>query len=335
MDEPTSSLTLREVDTLIEVVKGLKAKQISIVYISHKLEEIMRIADRITVLRDGELIKTLKKDETNIDELVSLMVGRELARKVEREFITDHANRKTVLEVENLSDGKLLKDISFKLYEGEVLGFFGLVGSGRTEMIQCVFGADPKVTGSIKLYGKPCPMRSCADAIRSHMALIPEGRKTQGLFLRMSTKNNMTIAFLDRLKSAIGFLNGKQEKSVAENYITQMQIKTPSVFQNIENLSGGNQQKTIIARWLMNEPGILFMDEPTQGIDVRTKFDIYRIITDLASQNVSVVLISSEMNELIANCDRLLVLCEGRITAEILNHDADQENIMRAATMLM
>lgn len=329
MDEPTSSLTASEVEFLIKIVQKLRNEGVAILYISHKLEEIMRIADTVTVLRDGQHIETLKRGDFTELSMIKLMVGREFTKSIDREYIVDYDNLNPVLEVRNLNDvAGRITNVSFKLYKGEVLGLTGLVGAGRTEVLQCIFGANKIKSGTILVNGKAVNIHNTADAINMGMALIPESRKTQGLFLKTSVEDNITIVYLKKLRSKINLINKKKSKNVCDKYVKKLNIKITSIHQGINDLSGGNQQKTIVARWLLNEPEILFMDEPTHGIDVGAKSEIYKIIDDLSKQGVSIILISSEMPEVLANCDRILVMHHGELRGVLKNADASQEKIM-------
>ena len=331
MDEPTSALTPNEVRILFGVIEKLRKGGMTVLYISHKLDEIMEISDRITVLRDGQFIGTLITKETTIHEMVSMMEGREFSGGFSRSrYLTkaDYADRKPVLEVDHLSVRGKVHDVSFKLYEGEVLGLAGLVGAGRSEVLQAVFGADPRLEGRVVVDGRELTRQNTAEAIRHGMGLVPEGRKTQGLYLKFSVEKNMTMVWLNSLLKALGLINGQQEAKMAQDYRERLRVKTPSLEQRVSNLSGGNQQKTIIARWLMNGPKILFLDEPTQGIDVGAKNEIYEIIDQLAASGVSVVMVSSEMQENISLCDRIVVLYEGRVTGELMHDEATEQSVM-------
>ena len=331
LDEPTSALTPNETKVLFEIMAKLKKKGFTMLYISHKLDEIMSISDRITVLRDGKYIDTLITAETQISEMISLMVGREYSGGYVRAHYmndTDYANAKPLMEVKNLSVKGKVENVSFTLYEGEVLGLAGLVGAGRSEVLQAVFGADPRVSGQVFVNGKELTKKNTSEAIAHGIGLVPEGRKTQGLYLKFSVENNMTIVWLNNLLKSLGMINKKKEDGIAQVYRDKLRVKTPSLEQQIVNLSGGNQQKTIIARWLMNEPKILFLDEPTQGIDVGAKNEIYEIIDQLASSGVSVVMVSSEMQENISLCDRIVVLYEGQITGTIRHEQANEKSVM-------
>ncbi len=329
MDEPTSSLTNAEIVFLTTIIRKLQSEGVSILYISHKLEEIMEIANRITVLRDGQYIDTKDKQDIDIKTMISMMVGRDFDQTAHREFIRDYSDKTPVLEVEHLSDfsGKV-KDISFKLYKGEVLGLTGLVGAGRTELLQTIFGANKAKSGTIKINGEAVRISGTIDAINHGIGLIPEGRKVQGLFLKMSVKDNMMSVYLKKLCNAMNLINKSKVNEVATEYVDKLNIKTPSLGQYVNNLSGGNQQKVIVARWLMNQPAILFMDEPTHGIDVGAKSEIYRIIDDLSKEGVSIILLSSELPEVLSMCDRIMIMHHGELRV-ILNHDeADQVKIM-------
>ena len=329
MDEPTSSLTNAEIVFLMSIIKKLKDEGVSILYISHKLEEIMEIADRITVLRDGQYIDTRNKKDIDINTMIAMMVGRDFDQTAHREFIRDYSDKTPILEVENLSDfaGKV-KDVSFKLYKGEVLGLTGLVGAGRTELLQTIFGANKAKAGTIKINGETVAINGTIDAIKHGMGLIPEGRKVQGLFLKMSVKDNMMSVYLKELCNAMKLIDKTKVNDIANEYVEKLNIKTPSLGQYVNNLSGGNQQKVIVARWLMNQPTILFMDEPTHGIDVGAKSEIYRIIDDLSKAGVSVVLLSSELPEVLSLCDRIMIMHHGELRVILAHDEADQVKIM-------
>lgn len=331
MDEPTSALTPNETKVLFEIMRDLKRRGFTMLYISHKLDEIMDISDRITVLRDGKYIDTLVTAQTQISDMISLMVGREYSGGYTRAHYmddADYAKAKPIMEVKNLSVKGKVDNVSFTLYEGEVLGLAGLVGAGRSEVLQAVFGADHRVSGQVFVNGKELVKQNTHEAIQHGLGLVPEGRKTQGLYLKFSVGDNMTIVWLNSLLKSMGLINRKEETRHAQDYREKLRVKTPSLEQRIVNLSGGNQQKTIIARWLMNEPKILFLDEPTQGIDVGAKNEIYEIIDQLAASGVSVVMVSSEMQENISLCDRIVVLYEGKITGTIRHAQADDKSVM-------
>ncbi|MDR1948278.1 MAG: sugar ABC transporter ATP-binding protein [Spirochaetaceae bacterium] len=333
LDEPTSALTTNEANMLLDIMRDLKKKGITMLYISHKLNEIIEISDQVTVLRDGFYIDTVKTGETTTDRMISMMVGRAYSKiDIRSNFMTSYDQAVPVLEVENLKVGSKIKNISFKLHRGEVLGLTGLVGAGRSEALQAVFGADKCDDLRIKIHGKERTIRSCSDAIRLGMGLIAEGRKQQGLFLKLSVGENMSIVNLRSMRNWLRLISPLKESQSIREYLRRLRVKTPSEDQRISSLSGGNQQKAIIARWLMNNPNILFLDEPTQGIDVGVKKDIYDIIDNLASQGVSILFVSSDMQEILSLCDRILVMYEGEITGELLHNEATQDKIMALAS---
>ncbi len=329
MDEPTSSLTSGEISFLMKIMRALKNEGVSILFITHKLEEIIEITDRITVLRDGRLIETLNTKDATINQMVSLMVGRDFEKIVHRQFIKDYSNKEVVLEVRDLNYENKVKEASFKLFKGEVLGLTGLVGAGRTELLQCIFGVDRISSGAILVNDKPVKIKHPADAIKLGMGMIPEGRKEQGMFLKLTVKDNMTMVHLKQLAGRLTFIKKKRQRDIAKKYVDELAIKTPSLEQIAENLSGGNQQKTIIARWIMHEPQIFFLDEPTHGIDVGAKAEIYHFIDDLAKSGVSVLLLSSELPEVLTMCDRIMVMHHGEIKGILSHKEADQFKIMK------
>lgn len=329
LDEPTSSLTPREANILHDIMFSLKKKGITMLYISHKLDEIIKISDRIAVFRDGELIDILQTSKTKNDDMISLMVGRTYEGGfLRKQYKEDYEKAEPVLEVTDLCVGNKVKHVSFKLYKGELLGIAGLVGSGRSEILQAVFGADKRMSGEIKIKGKKVAMLHPSEAIKNKMALIPEGRKRQSLYLKFSVKDNITIVFLKKALNKLGLINRSKERKTAKEYVDRLAIKTPSINQKIVNLSGGNQQKAVIGRWLVESPDILFLDEPTQGIDVGAKNEIYQIISDLSEKGTSIIMVSSEMQENISLCDRVITLYEGEVTGEIYHKDFSEEHIM-------
>lgn len=328
LDEPTSSLTVTEAEKLHEIMMYLKKRGITMLYISHKLDEIMKISDRIMVFRDGELVNKMLTKETTIEEMIASMVGREYSEGyTKKSYKTDYLDD-IILEVKNLNVKNKVHDVSFKLHRGEVLGITGLVGAGRSEVLQAVFGADKKQSGTILVEGKEVKIDHPSQAIAQGMGLIPEGRKQQSLFLKFSVKENITIAAFRQVLNKAGLLSTGRENQTAEDYSAKLRVKTPTINQKIVNLSGGNQQKAVIARWLMTKPKILFLDEPTQGIDIGAKNEIYRIIEELAEQGVSIVVVSSEMQETMSLCDRVLVMYEGRLTGELTHAELSQETLM-------
>jgi ABC-type sugar transport system ATPase subunit len=332
MDEPTSSLTRKESELLFATIRSLKNSGVTVLYISHRLQEIFDISDRITVLRDGEQIQTLNTRETSEKEIVSLMVGREFNKSFHRVPRVIGKNDQPILEVKGLScSHQKLTDINLKLYAGEVLALTGLVGSGRTELVQAIFGIGKRNTGEIYLNGEKITINSPPEAIELGMGLIPEGRKTQGLFSGMTVRENMTIVNIRKINRYL-FISRKKETENALSYVSTLRIKTPDIEQKVKFLSGGNQQKTIIARWLLNNPKVLFLDEPTHGVDVGAKEEIYAIINELAQSGVGIILISSELSEVLTLADRILVMYNGRINGELGQNEANQEIIMQYAT---
>ncbi|NPV65861.1 MAG: sugar ABC transporter ATP-binding protein [Anaerolineae bacterium] len=329
MDEPTSSLTDREVETLFDQMRALKAQGVSVIFISHRLEEIFAIADRVTVLRDGELVGTEPVAGLTEEKVIRMMVGRELTDIYERSGRTD--SRDPVLEVEGLSSHGAIEDISFKLYRGEILGVAGLVGAGRTELAETIFGLRPAHAGVIRLDGQPVTIRRPAQAIAQGIGFVPEDRKAQGLFLRMGVGENIVMAVLRQL-TRLGLIQGGRAESIARDFVARLDIRTPSIQQRVRNLSGGNQQKVVIAKWLTLKPRVLILDEPTRGIDVGAKAEIYHLMNDLAAQGVGILMISSELPEVLGVSDRVLVMHEGRLTGEFDPRTATQDDIMSAAT---
>lgn len=332
MDEPTSSLTKSETEKLLQTIRSLSEKGVSILFISHRMEEVFRISDRITVFRDGQYIKTLNRGEADSAEIISLMVGRRFTSSFNHEYRKFDENDQPILEVKNLTSKKL-NQICFKLYRGEILALTGLVGAGRTELIQAIFGIDQYDSGEIYFENAKINIRKPIDALKQGFGLVPEGRKITGLFLNMSVRENIIITILSRISRAT-FLKRKKGRIIAGEYCAKLAVKTPGLEQKIKFLSGGNQQKCIIARWLMTNPTVLFLDEPTQGIDVGAKAEIYQIIDDLARQGVSIILVSSELPEVLSLADRILVMRSGEITAEILHEAATPENIIQNAIIV-
>lgn len=324
MDEPTSAITEKEAVVLFQQIEQLKKQGVAIIYISHKMDEIFRIADTITVLRDGQCIGTRPAGELDEDKLISMMVGREI-REIYPKEKTDIGE--VVLEVRGLSRGKRVHDASFQLKKGEVLGIAGLVGAGRSELVETIFGIAPRTAGDIFISGKRIKIKSPSDAIGARMALITEDRKRTGLNLAANVRENISLAALHKLAYA-GLINHRKEKKAAEYYIRQLTIKTPDADAMVCNLSGGNQQKVVLAKWLLNEPEIIIFDEPTRGIDVGAKRDIYLMINALAKQGKAIIVISSEMAEVMGISDRILVMCEGKITGELQPEAYSQERIM-------
>ncbi len=329
MDEPTSSLSPTEISNLIRIITTLKNEGVSILFITHKLEEVMEVADQITVLRNGFHIETLDKSKTTIPEIISLMVGRSIQTQDYKQHREDYSNRRVVLEVRNLSAGRKTRNVSFKLHEGEILGVTGLVGAGRTELLNTLFGMSIISSGEILIHGKSTRIRHPATAIKLGIGLVPENRKEHGIFPRMSVRENMTIAYLKSLLNATLLISNTKSDNVCEKYITLLSIKISKLSQTITNLSGGNQQKAILARWLINQSQILLLDEPTHGVDVGAKLEIYQIISDLSQQGVSIILVSSEVKEVLSCSTRIMVMQNGTISGILPSAQADQETIIR------
>lgn len=331
MDEPTSSLTDNEVEALFRIIEDLRKKNVAIIYISHKMDEILRISDDISIMRDGQYIGTWPAKEMTIDKIIARMVGRELTNLFPPK---DNVPGEVILEAKGLTsiNPKSFKDCSFTLRRGEILGLGGLVGAQRTELMEALFGIRAIAEGEINYKGEKFMAKRPKDAIRKGIGLITEDRRGTGIFGVLSIADNVSVASLDQYVDAgVVLNNGKIEKLVQDN-VAKLSIKTPSSRTLIQSLSGGNQQKVIISRWLANNPDILIMDEPTRGIDVGAKYEIYQIMIELAKQGKAIVMISSEMAELIGMSDRILVMCNGRITGEVSGEEATQENIMHFAT---
>ena len=331
LDEPTAALTQTEIEDLFRIMGDLKAKGIGMVYISHRMDEISRISDRITVMRDGEYVGTVDTVSVTKDDIINMMIGRVVYEdpKTHSEVPED---AETVLEVRNLSSGNLFKDVSFKLRKGEILGFSGLMGAGRTEVARAIFGADPRDGGEIFVNGRRVNIKTPEDAVKLGIGYLSEDRKRYGLLLDKSVAENTALASIDKYTKG-GIINDRQIKAEAREENAKLRTKTPSMEQLLKNLSGGNQQKVIIARWLIKNSDILIFDEPTRGIDVGAKSEIYTLMNQLAKQGKSIIMISSELVEILRMSDRILVMCEGRKTGELDISEANQENIMQLATL--
>ncbi len=331
MDEPTSALTEKEVDNLFSMIDGLKKKGVAIVYISHRMEEIMKISDRITIFRDGKYITTKKREETSIDEIIALMVGRELQDYYPR---IETAPGEKRLEVKSIRQGTVLKDLSFYARAGEITGFYGLMGAGRTELMRAVFGADAIDSGEIYIDGKKKDIHSCKQAKSSGIALLTEDRKHQGLVLEFDLNANISITNLPKIMNRFG-ISLKKESKNNQALIQRVNVKTPSLRQVVKNLSGGNQQKVVIAKWLNSESSVMIFDEPTRGIDVGSKVEIYKIMNALKQEKKAVIMVSSELTECMGISDRLYVMHEGRITGCIEREEIQgvtEEKIIKYAT---
>ena len=330
LDEPTAALTQSEIEELFTIMTDLKAKGIGMIYISHRMDEINRISDRITVMRDGEYVDTVNTADVTKDDIISMMIGRVVYEdpKTKSEVPKDAP---VVLEVRNLTSGKTVRNVSFQLRRGEILGFSGLMGAGRTEVARAIFGADPYDSGEIYVNGKQVFIKSPEDAVKHGIGYLSEDRKRYGLMLIKSVAENTAISSMERY-TRFGLINDRLLKEEAQAENEKLRTKTPSMEQALKNLSGGNQQKVIIARWLIKNSDILIFDEPTRGIDVGAKSEIYKLMNDLAKQGKSIIMISSELVEILRMSDRVLVMCEGRKTGELDISEANQENIMQLAT---
>lgn len=329
MDEPSATLTDKELDVLFNILEMLKDRGVTIIYISHRIEEIFKITDRVTVLRDGQQIGTCDISEVDRKSLISMMVGRELENEYPKQKVPIGD---VLLEVKNLNRSKVLHNINFSLRKGEILGIAGLVGAGRTELARAIFGADKDVTGDIYINGNKVEIKSVNDAIFRKIALVPEDRKQQGLVLGMKIKENISLVGINKILK--GFLLSKEkEKQLAKDFIEKLRIATPDEEREVKYLSGGNQQKVVLAKWLTVDSDIIIFDEPTRGIDVGAKAEIYKLLNKLVAEGKGVIMISSELPEILGMCDRILVMHDGKITGEVKSESANQETIMEFATM--
>ncbi|WP_020394463.1 sugar ABC transporter ATP-binding protein [Thiolinea disciformis] len=328
MDEPTSAITEKDVEHLFKIIRDLRAQGIGIVYITHKMNELFEIADEFSVFRDGKYIGTHLSSEVTRDDIIRMMVGREISQMFPKEAVPIG---EVVLSVHNLSRGKAFQDVSFEVRAGEILGFAGLVGSGRSDVVETIFGVKPYDRGHIEIRGQRVNIKSPQDAIHQGMALLTEDRKETGCFLPLSVQENIQPAVLHERYVTRGFVSQKNLDHDSADICQKLRVKTPSLFEIIENLSGGNQQKVLIGRWLLTEPKILIMDEPTRGIDVGAKAEIHRLVTQLAHKGVAVIMVSSEMPEVLGMSDRIVVMHEGRITGILDRSEADQVKIMDLA----
>ncbi|PWJ73446.1 sugar ABC transporter ATP-binding protein [Murimonas intestini] len=330
-DEPTAALTDAEITELFKIIEDLRKKNIGIIYISHRMDEIKRITDRVTVMRDGEYVGTVVTKDTTKDDIINMMVGRVIYEDPKTESNVPK-NAPVVLKVEHLNAGKMVRDVSFELHKGEILGFSGLMGAGRTETARALFGADKKDSGEIYVNGKKVNIKSPQDAVQAGIGYLSEDRKRYGVVVDKTVAENTTMASLENFTNGI-FVNNKKEKEITKKYVDALKTKTPSIEQKVKNLSGGNQQKVVIAKWLTRNCDILIFDEPTRGIDVGAKSEIYSLMNDLVKQGKSIIMISSELTEILRMSDRIVVMCEGRKTGEIGIAEATQESIMHAATL--
>ncbi|HPG20521.1 MAG TPA: sugar ABC transporter ATP-binding protein [Flexilinea sp.] len=331
MDEPTSALTIKEIDELFKIIHVLKQEGHGIIYISHRLDELASVADRVTVIRDGQHIITMDYKDTTQERIIRYMVGRELKEKFPR---IKTPVGETIFEVKNLTAGKAVKNVSFQVREGEILGIAGLMGAGRTETVRAIFGADKKESGQLFLHGKEIQIHKPLEAIEAGVFCVPEDRKRDGLCISMPVYQNATLPNMEKV-TVNGIVNTQKEIAIAEEMIDELTIKTPTVSQTVKNLSGGNQQKVVVGKWLVKPAHVILFDEPTRGIDVGAKVDIYNLMNDLKKKGIGVAFVSSELPEILGMADRIVVMCEGRVTAELDTSEASQELIMQYATQYM
>ena len=331
LDEPTAALTEAEIEELFTIMRDLASRGVGMIHISHRLDEIHRIADRVTVLRDGERVDTKKTSEVTKQQIINMMVGRVIYEQPKTRSNVP-ADSPVVLRVNHLNAGRLVKNVSFELRKGEILGIAGLMGSGRTETARAVFGADETQSGSIEVRGRRVSIHSPEDAVANGVGYLSEDRKRFGLAVNLSVRDNLAMATYDRFQRGL-FINARKVRGVTEEFVRRLNIKTPSIDQLLRNLSGGNQQKVVIAKWLICNCDILIFDEPTRGIDVGAKSEIYTLMNELVREGKSIIMISSELPEILRMSDRILVMCEGRLTGELSIEKASQEAIMEYATM--
>jgi ribose transport system ATP-binding protein len=330
MDEPTAALNTTEIEELFRIIRQLRDRGVGVAYISHRLEELKQISDRITVMRDGKYVDTRRTSEVEIGEIISMMVGRTLYETARN--LKDTSGHEVVLSVAHLQQGRTIKDVSFEARAGEILGFAGLMGAGRTEVARAVFGADPVQSGEITVQGRRVNIRKPSDAVRHGIGYLSEDRKRYGLALGMDVEANIVMATMTRFLGLLGIIRRAETRSTAQKFVSLLSIKTPGLGQITKFLSGGNQQKVVVGKWLVRDCNILFFDEPTRGIDVGAKSEIYKLLNDLAEQGKAIVMISSELPEILRMSHRIVVMCEGRITGELTAAEATQEKIMRLAT---
>ena len=329
MDEPTSALTAREIEDLFRIIRDLKSKGCGIVYISHRLEELQHIVDRVTIMRDGQYITSMNFKDATMDEIIANMVGREIKEKFPR---VECEKGKLVLEVKNLNAGRLVRNVGFSLYEGEIVGFAGLMGAGRTETTRAIFGVDQKESGVIVLDGKEVSINKPEDAIKAGIVLAPEDRKKDGLCTKLSIRHNIALPNLDLLCNKLGVVSSQKEHEMCDRVVENLKVKTPTVEVEAGNLSGGNQQKVVVGKWLARNSRVVIFDEPTRGIDVAAKVEIYNLMNELKQQGIAVMFVSSEMPEVMGIADRIIVMCDGRITGELAAEEATQNQILTLAT---
>ncbi|MFF2482986.1 sugar ABC transporter ATP-binding protein [Paenibacillus sp. NPDC058071] len=331
MDEPTAALSDAEIDELFKIIHQLRESGVGIVYISHRMDELKRITNRVTVMRDGQYIGTVPTKDVTNEQIISMMVGREIYGSSKPTDVKK--NKEVVLEAIGLNRRGALKDVSFQLRKGEILGFAGLVGAGRTELARAIFGADSIDSGEIRVHGKKVKMKEPHDAVRAGIGYLSEDRKRFGCIVDMDVKMNVAAASMNQFINPLGFVNSKKMAEAADGIVQMLKVKTPSIDQELKFLSGGNQQKVVIGKWLTRDCDILIFDEPTRGIDIGAKSEIYNLLNELAASGKSIIMISSELPEVLRMSHRIVVMCEGRVTGEMSYEDATQEQIMRYATM--
>lgn len=329
MDEPTSALTSKEIDELFEIIRKLRAEGKGIVYISHRLEELKHIVDRVAIMRDGHYITEMPFDESRMDEIIAHMVGREIKEKFPRVACE---KGKRVLEIKNLNAGRMVRNISFELYEGEIVGIAGLMGAGRTETTRAIFGVDPKESGEIYIDGKQVTIDCPSDSIQAGLVLVPEDRKKDGLCTRLSIRDNISLPNLDILCNKMGKVDKKKEREMSAKAVQNLMIKLPNTEVDAASLSGGNQQKVVVGKWLSRDSRVVMFDEPTRGIDVAAKVEIYNLMNKLKQDGIGVLFVSSEMPEVMGMADRIIVMCDGKITGELSREEATQDKILMYAT---
>ena len=330
-DEPSAALTESEIEELFKIIKDLRKRDLGIVYISHRMDEIKVITDRVTVMRDGSYVGTLITKDSSKDDIIHMMVGRVIYEDPKTKSSVPK-DAPVVLKVDKINAGKMVQNVSFELHKGEILGFSGLMGAGRTETARALFGADSRESGDVYINGKKVDIKTPMDAVANGIGYLSEDRKRYGIVVQKTVAENTTMASIDNFMSGI-FINKKKEKEIAQKYVEQLKTKTPDTDQLVVNLSGGNQQKVVIAKWLVRNCDILIFDEPTRGIDVGAKNEIYHLMNELVKEGKSIIMISSEMTEILRMSDRIVVMCEGKKTGEIDIAEATQEKIMNAATL--
>ncbi len=331
LDEPTATLAQAEIIELFRIIRHLRDSGVGVIYISHRLEELQQISERITVMRDGLYVDTVKTKDTTIDQIIKMMVGRVIYESSPE--IPEVPSGEKVLEVKNLRQGNTIKGVSFSLKRGEILGFAGLVGAGRTEVARAIFGADPFDSGEIIVKSRKVHIKSPSDAVKNDIGYLSEDRKQYGLCLDLDVETNIAMVILDKLTGFLGWIKDIELRSIVKRIVDKLTIKTPSLKQKVQNLSGGNQQKLVVGKWLAKDTNILIFDEPTRGIDVGAKSEIYKLLNELTQQGKSIIMISSELPEILRMSHRVVVMCEGRVTGELNYEEATQENIMKLATL--